>query len=153
MRPCRVSFPFFQIIYSFYNFIIMKNLHLKLPDWLMLQISTATVLKKAEPLLLFLIFLTVWAFAPGWLRMADETVGNVDQSIWLLVLLSLICFLLIFALCWWLVQRFWVLAGLPPFLLMVSQFNTLQLWQQLSFYWLSFVTLLLAAMGSLMAIC
>lgn len=43
--------------------------------------------------LLFLILLFLWCFAPPWLRVFDETAGNIDQSIWLLVLLSLISFL------------------------------------------------------------
>jgi len=131
----------------------MTNLYLRLPGFTMPKIYMATVLKKIEPLVLFLLLLLGWSYGPGWLRLVDETVGNVDQSIWLLILLSLMTFLLISSLCWWLLQRFWLLAGLPSFVLMVSQFKTLQLWQQLSFYWLSFATLLLAALGSLMAIC
>lgn len=103
--------------------------------------------------LLFLFLLFLWCFAPPWLRVFDETAGNIDQSIWLLVLLSLISFLLVVGLCWWLLQRVWQLIGLPLFSDMVSQFNTLLLWQQLSFYWASFALLLLAASVCLAAIC
>jgi len=109
--------------------------------------------KKADLIIVFLLLLATWFFAPGWLRRIDGTAGSVDQSIWLLIVLSLISFLLITSLCWWLLQRFWLMAGLPPISTMVLHFNTLQLWQQLGLYLLSFALLLLAATGSLAAIC
>ncbi|MDO7744093.1 MAG: hypothetical protein MUP99_09975, partial [Pedobacter sp.] len=83
----------------------------------------------------------------------DETAAGVDQSIWLLIILSLYTFQLISALCWWLLQRFWLSAGLPPLKIMVSQFDTLSLWQQLGFYLASFSLLLVAASVCLNAIC
>jgi len=52
-------------------------------------------------MLLFLCLLLLWFFAPLLLQRIDQTVGNVDQSIWLLIILSLISFLLICGL--WLV--------------------------------------------------
>jgi hypothetical protein len=110
-------------------------------------------IKKAEIPVVFLLLLVTWFFAPGWLRHIDGTAGSVDQSIWLLIVLGLITFMLVTALCWWLLQRFWLMSGLPPIGTMVLQFNTLQLWQQLGSYLLSFAMLLLAALGSLMAIC
>jgi hypothetical protein len=110
-------------------------------------------IKKAEIPVVFLLLLVTWFFAPGWLRHIDGTTGSVDQSIWLLIVLGLITFMLVTALCWWLLQRFWLMSGLPPIGTMVLQFNTLQLWQQLGLYLLSFAILLLAALGSLMAIC
>jgi hypothetical protein len=111
------------------------------------------LLKGIDTFAVFLLLLATWFFAPGWLRQVDGTVGSIDQSIWLLVVLSLISFMLITALCWWLLKRFWLVSGLPPIGTMVSQFNTLKLWQQLGLYLLSFALLLLAALGSLVAIC
>jgi hypothetical protein len=109
--------------------------------------------KKREPLLLFIMLLLLWTFAPLGLHHLDESAGSVDQSIWLLILLGMICFLLISALCWWLLQIFWAALGLPNLKWMVLQFNSLELCQQLSFYWASFALLLLVAMGCLCAVC
>lgn len=106
-----------------------------------------------QPLLLFLFLLLLWGSSHLWLHRIDETAAGVDQSIWLLIILSLSTFLLLSALCWWLLQRFWLSAGLPPLKIMVSQFDTLSLWQQLGFYLASFSLLLVAASVCLNAIC
>ena len=106
-----------------------------------------------QPLLLFLLLLLLWGSSHLWLHHIDETAAGVDQSIWLLIILSLSTFLLLSALCWWLLQRFWLSAGLPPLKIMVSQFDTLSLWQQLGFYLASFSLLLVAASVCLNAIC
>ena len=116
-------------------------------------VYTGSMFKSLKHQLLFPFLLFLWCFAPPWLRLFDETAGNIDQSIWLLVLLSLISFLLVAGLCWWLLQQIWKMIGLPSLSDMVSQFNTLLLWQQLSFYWASFALLLLAASVCLSAIC
>lgn len=101
---------------------------------------------------LLLILLLVWSLGHRLLVSADPTIGFIDPNIWLLLLLGLIAFLVTTALCWWLVQRFWMSLGLPALGNMVSQFRELPLWQQLGFYWGSFGLLLLAAVGVLMAI-
>lgn len=118
-----------------------------------LRFTAGTLFMKLEPVMVLLVLFTVWCLAPGWLQRVDGTVGSIDQSIWLLVVLSMICFLLIIALAWWLLNRFILVSALPAFGTLVSQFNTLSLWQQLSFYWASFALLLLAALLSLVAIC
>lgn len=106
-----------------------------------------------QPILLFFILLSIWAFAPIGLYKIDQTAAGVDQTIWLLILLSLIAFLLVAALCWWLLERFWQMAGLPSFTILVSHFYTLSPWQQLVFYLSSFGLLLLAASVCLAGIC
>lgn len=108
--------------------------------------------KKLEPYLVALIMLLLWFTAPKLMMLGDGTMGQIDQSIWLLVLLALISFLLMLGLCWWLLQRFWTVMSLPDLGIMVLQFNSLQLWQQLSFWLASFALLLLAAVGALVAI-
>lgn len=113
----------------------------------------AISIHRPKPVLLFIFLLLSWFFLPGLLHQIDETAGNVDQSIWLLVVLSLIGFLLICGLCWWMLRYFWMILELPSIDKMVSQFKFLPLWQQLSFYYASFALLLLAAMGCLIAIC
>ncbi|WP_074605423.1 hypothetical protein [Pedobacter steynii] len=107
----------------------------------------------AEPIAIFLILLLIWILSPVLLRFADETAGSIDQSIWLLIVLSLMSFLLITGLSWWILQRFWLMSGLPSILSMVSQFNTLLLWQQICFFWASFALLLMSSTGVLIALC
>jgi hypothetical protein len=131
----------------------MEAKDIKLYRLPIIPLANSSVFKGIKQHLLFLFLLFVWCFAPPLLRGIDETAGNIDQSIWLLILLSLISFLLVAGLCWWLLQRFWSMSGLPSFTKMVSQFNNLALWQQLSFYWASFALLLLAASVCLSAIC
>ena len=103
--------------------------------------------------LLFIALLLHWFFFPEVIHYSDPTAGMVDQGIWMLVIISLICFLLITGLCWWLLKRFWISLDLPSLQLLVSHFKSLELWQQLGFLWASFALLILAAVGSLMAIC
>lgn len=114
-------------------------------------------LKKAfkwnKSLSLLLVLLLIWGLAPGLIRLADATAGNIDQSIWLLVLLSMISFILLAGLSWWMLQRFWLSIGLPSIPFMVSQFHTLSLWQQICLFWASFALLLLVSMGLLFALC
>ncbi|WP_316813863.1 hypothetical protein [Pedobacter heparinus] len=124
----------------------MKNLSLRIPAWM-------PVVKNTEPYLVALIMLLLWFTAPKLMMLGDGTMGQIDQSIWLLVLLALISFLIVTGLCWWLLQRFWTVIGLPGLGMMVLQFNSLQLWQQLGFYFASFGLLLWAAVGCLSAIC
>jgi hypothetical protein len=110
-------------------------------------------LKSLEPPILFLLLLLSWCFLPQLIQGNNPTAGIVDQAMWPLPLLSMICFLLICGISWWLVKHFWLMLGLPDLQDMVLQFNTLLLWQQLSFFLVSFVSLLLVAMGCLLAIC
>jgi hypothetical protein len=105
------------------------------------------------PVYLFIIILAIYLLLPQGLQHLDATVGDVDQSVWLLIILSIICFLLILAICWWLLQYIWIDLGLPHLKSITSHFNKLELWQQLSFFWASFFSLLLAATGCLIALC
>jgi hypothetical protein len=110
-------------------------------------------LKALEPLLLFVLLLLTWCFAPHFTQGDNPTLGMVDQGMWVLLILALIAFLMICAISWWLLKYFWILLGLPSLEQMVLQFNRLEAWQQLSFFLVSFVSLLLAAMGCVVAIC
>jgi hypothetical protein len=104
-------------------------------------------------IMLFGLLLLLWISGNHWMQISDPLSGSLDQNIWLLIILALICFLTVTALCWWLMQRFWLSLGLPDFNHMVTQFNTLELWQQLGFFLSCFALLLLTAVGSLVAIC
>lgn len=102
--------------------------------------------------LLVAILILIWPIAQYAVTSMDATIGFIDPNIWLLFFLSLICFMVLTGLCWWLLQRFWMSLGLPAIGNMVVQFKELCVWQQLGFYWASFVSLLLAAVGVLGAI-
>ncbi|WP_316813236.1 hypothetical protein [Pedobacter heparinus] len=119
----------------------MKTLSLRIPVGIPVQ--------KIESYLVALILLLVWFTAPEFM---DATTGYIDPSIWLLVLLAMISFLIMLALCWWLLKRFWVSMGLPDLGEMVLQFKELMLWEQLKFVLCLFALLLLGAIGALIAI-
>ena len=104
------------------------------------------------PFLLLGLLLLLWPMLQRLIMSGGPTVGYLDPNIWLLILLSLICFLIVTGLCWWLLQQFWTSIGLPSIGDMVLQFKQLPGWQQLGFYWASFGCLLLAAVGVLIAI-
>jgi hypothetical protein len=106
-----------------------------------------------ECIMLFGLLLLLWISGNHWMQTAYPLSGSLDPNIWLLIILSLICFLAITGICWWLLQRFWLALGLPEFTRMVSQFKSLPLWQQLGFFLSCFALLLLTAVGSLVAIC
>ncbi|WGQ07527.1 hypothetical protein QG516_13215 [Pedobacter gandavensis] len=112
-----------------------------------------SVFRWEEPLRIFVLLLLLWTFGPIAIRWMDDTAGSVDQSIWLLILLSLISFLLVTALSWWILKLAWANIGLPPILIMVSRFNNLEIWHQALFFLVSFGLLLLAATGCLIALC
>ena len=109
-------------------------------------------LKHVIKYLLFGLLILFWFIAPKLIQMNDSTAGSIDPSIWLLILLALICFLMLLALCWWLLKHFWKALNLPAFGLMVSQFKFLELWTQLGFYFACFALLLLAGVACLAAV-
>lgn len=114
--------------------------------------STGKLVNYSGYLLLGLLLL-LWQILQHVITGSDPNIGYIDPNIWLLILLGLIFFLLVAGLCWWLLQKVWVLLGLPALSNMVSQFKTLSLCYQLGFYFASFTLLLLAAIGCLNAIC
>lgn len=101
----------------------------------------------------FGFLLLVWLILPNIIRQLDRNSGAIDPSIWLLILLGLIAFMMISALCWWLLKKSWGSLNLPALDVMVVQFKHMELWQQLGFYWASFALLLLAGSICLSAIC
>jgi len=103
--------------------------------------------------LIFGLMLLLWPIGLHLVANADTTVGYLDPNIWLLILLGLISFLLVTALSWYLLQRFWVVLGLPELGIMVLQFKDWESWKQLGFYFMAFVSLLFAGVLCLIAIC
>jgi hypothetical protein len=102
--------------------------------------------------LLLMILLLIWSLGPRLLQGLDATAGSVDQSIWLLVVLGLISFLIIINLSWWLFKYSWQQVGFPSIHSIVSLYDLLSPWQQLSLLLGSFALVLLAALGSLNAV-
>ena len=101
---------------------------------------------------LVLLLLSVWPILQWVVLTSDPSTGFIDPNIWLLLLFCAVSFLLFLGLSWWLLKLGWQMLGLPSIYHLVSQFNQLQLWQQLGFYWASFALLLLGAVGILNAV-
>jgi len=105
--------------------------------------------------------LAIFALALGslWIAMqqvnwnTDLTMGYVDPSIWMLILIALGCFLLIIGLSAWIMLRLWTVVGLPAPQKIISQFNYLESCQKLKFLFAAYALLLLAGVGCLVAIC
>ncbi|WP_285054547.1 hypothetical protein [Pedobacter ginsengisoli] len=105
--------------------------------------------KKEHRLMLSLMAL--WSVVTEFFSSPEISTG-INQSVPIMIVLSLISFLALVHLCWWLLQRFWLSVGLPGLSSMVLQFSSLELWKQLGFFWLSFALLLLTGLGCLVAI-
>ncbi|MEJ7556691.1 MAG: hypothetical protein WKF66_00180 [Pedobacter sp.] len=105
------------------------------------------------------IIILVSALAIGWKTIqgsnwnTDMTMGYIDPSIWLLILIGMICFLVMIALSAWILLRVWTIVGLPNPHKIISQFNYLESCQKLKFLLAAYALLLLAAVGCLVAIC
>jgi hypothetical protein len=131
----------------------MNTKVIKLPDVLEIGEGLKWPSKKLEPLFLMIMLVLLWVFIPEYIQQSDPRAGYLDPYLPALIILSMITFIVITKLCWWLLHRFWMSLGLPQIKHMVSQFKLLSPWQQLNFYWFSFVLLLLVALGCLSSIC
>lgn len=123
----------------------MKNYSLR-AEWPWL----AQILKRA---FLFIGLVPVYYLFHLLILKLDPVAGYVDPSIWLLILISLICFKAVLFLSFWILKAAWSSLGLPALSNMVLHFKRLTLCQQFGFYYASFALLLLAGVGCLIAIC
>jgi len=146
--PCRASLSKSSLKFIKMYTKLKKVLEVPVP-----RFSAGPLFIKLEPVMLLLIMASLWFAATKFIYQLDITASRIDVSTWLYIMMSIICFVLVLWLCWYLLNRFWEIIGLPALGDMVLQFNTLKLWQQLGFYWLSFALLLLAAVMCLAAIC
>jgi len=80
---------------------------------------------RFTPTLLLIMLLVTWMIYPLWFHSNDPTAGYIEQNTWLLLVLSLITFLLVTQLCWWLLKQFWTMAGLPDIKKLILKFNHL----------------------------
>jgi len=106
-----------------------------------------------QVILIGIIIALLWPLAQRFFAGSDPTAGVIEANIWLLILTALMCWMLLISVCWWLLKKGWLALGLPSIYTMVTHFNTLELWKQLGFYWLSFALLVSAGLLCLLAIC
>jgi len=131
----------------------MKTLGIKLLGYINRLPGVKPRLLPLELGLFLGLLLSLWLLGNRWMQHNMPFSGSIDPNIWLLILLSLICFVAMTMLCGLIMQRVWQHLGLPAISILVSQFKTLAPWQQLGFYYCSFALLLLSAIGCLNAIC
>jgi len=112
----------------------------------------ATVGRVPYAGLLIGLLALLWSPLQRMFQFQNLNVGYLDPTIWLLILLSIGVFLALLALVWHLANYYWVAYGLPERNWMVLQFNRLDAWQQLKFYYGVFALLLLAVIGCLTAV-
>ncbi|WP_084237600.1 hypothetical protein [Pedobacter africanus] len=125
----------------------MKTIDIK--HWGMNLIGFLNEAKKEHRL--FVLLMLIWGGITSFLDNPEMTTG-INQSVPLMVVLSLVTFLLLLELSWWLFIRFWLRMGLPGMDRMVLHFEDLQVWQKLAFLWASFCLVLLVGLGCVVAV-
>lgn len=105
---------------------------------------------RKEHRLVFLL-LGLWGLVTRFFSSPEFSLG-INSSVPVLVLIGLLTFLVTVHLCWWLLERFWRRSGLPDLAVMVLGFRTMEVWQQLGFYFLGFALLLVSAVMCLGAV-
>ena len=115
-------------------------------------IREAQVIELLKPLLMLIILVLAWPIIQTLFFSQDQSIGYLDPSIVILIILSFICFITIVGLCGWLFNIAIKAAGMPEFKFIISQFNTISVWQQLGFYYAFYALLLLAGVGCLVAV-
>jgi hypothetical protein len=106
-------------------------------------------IKKEHRLMIVLMLL--WSIVTN-LFSSPEFSAGINQSVPIMIVISLITFLILLCISYWLLERFWQRVGLPGIGSMVLQYKKMQAWQKLGFYWLSFALLLLTGVMCLAAI-
>ncbi|WP_316813967.1 hypothetical protein [Pedobacter heparinus] len=117
--------------------------------WGMNVINLVNEVKKEHRLMVGLMLL--WSIVTELFSSPEMSTG-INQSIPLMVVLSLITFLLLLELSWWLLTRFWLRVGLPGVDSIFLNYKNLEVWQQIAFFWASFCLVLLVGLGCLVAV-
>lgn len=112
-------------------------------------LNTLVDIRKEHRLVLVLMLL--WA-AVTHLMSSPEMSSGINQSVPIMIVISLITFLVLLYVSWWLLERFWQRVGLPEIGSIVLQYKEMNTWHQLGFYFLSFALLVLIALGCLAAV-
>ncbi|MCD0487911.1 hypothetical protein LPB86_06705 [Pedobacter sp. MC2016-14] len=133
----------------------MRMISLKQPfnAWYRLKKLLAQVFKIPQPWFLFGILLLLFTMSEKLIGLTDPSAGLPLKLTWLFMMQGLIAFSIILLLCWYLMQQFWMLLGLPALNSLIVHFDKLKLCQKLGFYFALFALLVLASVGCLIAIC
>lgn len=97
------------------------------------------------------ILLVLWVVVTLFFSSPELSAG-INQSIPLMVVLSMITYLILMEISLWLFNRFLMRMGCPPIEEMVLKFKELGEWQQLIFLWACYALVLLAGAICLSAI-
>lgn len=142
-----------RIIFSSFNSLDMNTKIIKLPEIPDLGNALKWRFRNVEPIFLLIALIVLLLIMPSLIPAEENNPVMINPNLLLLIVISLISFLIVSTLSWWLLQRFWMAVGLPDLQSMVSHFNKLPEWQQLSFFLFSFALLLYAALGCIDSIC
>jgi hypothetical protein len=127
--------------------IKMRDLNIKY--WGLNLLNLLYEVKKEHRLMMGLMLL--WSIVTH-LFSSPEISTGINQSVPIMIVISLMTFLILLHLCWWLLDRFWQRVGLPGIGTMVLQYKEMVVWQQLGFYFLCFALLLLTGLGCLASV-
>ena len=84
-------------------------------------------IKKEHRLMIVLMLL--WSAVTN-LFSSPEFSAGINQSVPIMIVISLITFLILLYLSWWLLERLWERIGLPGIGNMVLHFKKIRIWQQ-----------------------
>ncbi|TKC08995.1 hypothetical protein [Pedobacter frigoris] len=108
--------------------------------------------KSIERVLQLVIVLLVWYTAPLVFELPLGNSIEIAKSIGLMLVLALVAFVVVLAVCWWLLNRMLVALALPGIGDMVLCFNELTLWEQVKVFFGLFALFVFAAVGVIVAV-
>ncbi|WP_316794661.1 hypothetical protein [Pedobacter frigoris] len=108
--------------------------------------------KSIERVLQLVIVLLVWYTAPLLFDLPQGNSFEIAKSIGLMLVLALVAFVMVIAVCWWLLGRVLVVLELPLIGSMVLRFNELELWEQVRVCFGLFALFVFAAVGVIVAV-
>ncbi|WP_316788781.1 hypothetical protein [Pedobacter frigoris] len=108
--------------------------------------------KIIERVLQLVIVLLVWYSAPLLFELPQGNSIEIAKSIGLMLVLALAAFVVVIAVCWWLLGRVLVVLELPLIGSIVLRFNELELWEQVKVCFGLFALFVFAAVGVILAV-
>ena len=103
--------------------------------------------KSIERVLQLVIVLLFWYAAPLVFELPQGNSMEIAKSIGLMLVLAVVAFVVVIAICWWLLNRMLVALALPDIGDMVLCFNELTLWEQVKVCFGLFALFVFAAVG------
>ncbi|WP_316794552.1 hypothetical protein [Pedobacter frigoris] len=108
--------------------------------------------KSIQWVLQLVIVLLVWYTAPLVFDLPQGNSFEIAKSIGLMLVLALVAFVVVIAVCWWLLNRMLVALALPGTGDMVLYFYELELWEQVRVCFGLFALFVFAAVGVIVAV-